>query len=400
MFTVLQIHVNTLDWSKKVFKRLVMSIQVGLYNMGDRGIDRLRIIFKMVYKDQCVVSEIEHADVVIVNIEKGVRDVVTNFNKSYPEKPVIALSDTPLKIEGTKCLARPYKLPELLEALKQESHEKQASEQSYQSLAASLPKQNGNPHAKKLSVDAKTLSKTKKTSALSEDEIYYNPDRFLQGKLATAIKEARAQKKSVFLRCWAHRWIVISPSSDHLVENIKERRLVSMGLVNTDNDLVFVSEPFTDTQMKRMSETPINEVKVTSVEKFTWNVAVRTARGRIPKGTSLDEQYILKRWPNLTRLSKIANSMRISARWLDRPQSINQIAKTLAIPLEDVFTYFSAATAIEHLKKAERQDDNKCVTKTAEAYQSKKGLFSAFLRKLNILSYGSNTKSRGINKIV
>lgn len=355
--------------------------------MDERSAGRLRIVFKMVYKGLCVVSELEDADCVIVNVENSTPEKrLTEFHRSYPGKATIILSDEPVTMAGITCLTRPFKLPELLEALKSASASQLSNASATNNRAKKTAESLHNKTSKIKSKDSKK-DKNKKNPS-----IYYQPSSFLQGKVTAAIEKAKQQNTSLFLRCWSHRWIVVSPSSGYLVENLKERQLSNLGLIKTGSDIVFREESFSEEQMAAMAETPTKEVKVVSIQKFIWDIAVRTSRGRIPEGTSIDSPYVLKQWPNLTRLAKVNNSMRISAFWLDQPQSINGVANELKIPIQDVFTYFSAASATGLIKKAKRREDKMFKPDAAKVASEKKGLFSAILRKLERFSSTDDTQ--------
>jgi len=349
--------------------------------MDKREEDRLRIVFKMVFKEKCVNTDIEDAETVIVVVEeRDASKVLSDFKKAYPNKPVIILSTEPVTINGVPCLTHPCKMPLLLQAIESTvapQTRKKSSEES-----AVIARKTADSLQDKLSSKVKGKSNRRTTTITSHESIFYNPGSFLQGKVTAAIKNANDKNKSVFLRCWSHRWIVVSPSTGFLIENIKERQLANLGLINVDSDVIFGEETFTEKQMADMSETPINEIKVTPINKFIWDITVRTARGRIPTDTDQDALYSLKKWPNLTRLARIRNSMRISALWLDQSKSINQIKKELIIPAEDVYTFFSAAVAVELLTPVGDQALKKASTESKNDTNNKKGLFSALLRKL------------------
>jgi len=357
-----------------------MAKKVGFYMMDKREEDRLRIVFKMVFKEKCINTAIEDASVVIVSVEdQDAKSILNDFKNAYPDKPAIILANKAVEIDGTICLTRPCKMPLLQKAIEDAAapvNQKQPAKK-----AAVIARNTANSLQEKLASKAKTKTNRRTTSLTTHESIYYNPESFLQGKVTKAIKSANSENKSVFLRCWSHRWVVVSPSTGFLIENIKERQLANLGLINVDSDVIFSEETFTEKQMADMSETPVNEVKVTPIGKFLWDITVRTARGRIPTGTDQDELYILEKWPNLTRLARIRNSMRISASWVDQSKSIKQVTQQLNIPIEDVYTFFSAAAEIGLLKSV----GNKIV-KIAEPNkenQNKKGLFSSILRKLS-----------------
>jgi len=75
--------------------------------------------------------------------------------------------------------------------------------------------------------------------------------------------------------------------------------------------------------------------------------------------------------------------MRISAFWLDQPQSIANVAEKLNIPSENVYTYFSAALATKIIKKAQRREDRMVNPEVVMVEKKKKGIMSAILKKLS-----------------
>ena len=84
----------------------------------------------------------------------------------------------------------------------------------------------------------------------------------------------------------------------------------------------------------------------TSLEALQWKLALWTYRGRLPKGTPINERIYLKHWPNLTRLLEVPDAMRIAALLVDHPMSLPRVAEALAIPQRHVFAFYSAAHAI------------------------------------------------------
>ncbi len=83
-----------------------------------------------------------------------------------------------------------------------------------------------------------------------------------------------------------------------------------------------------------------------SIESFLWKLAIRTSRGRVPVGTKLSNPVFLHRWPNMTRFQLIPSGFRIAALWTNNPQPLSATAKTLNIPYEYVFAFYSAAKSI------------------------------------------------------
>lgn len=351
-----------------------MKIKVALYGMDKRCEDRMLTVFKMNFKGVCEHTQIDQADTVIVDMDgKNVDETWKEFRSKHPDSPVIIMSTEPVVISETTYVSKPARLNELMDALKKTSNKDVGADLGLSSNTQKV--------ANAMEDRFKTAVKKRGTS--EKYELYYNPDKFLQGKVQAAISKSNETNQSIYIKCWSDRWIVIFPYSQYLFQNVKESQLRNLGVVQIGDEISYSEKKFSETEISDMSDTPTNQVKATPVENFIWDVTVRTARGRIPEGTSMDELYVLQRWPNLPRLSHIPNATRISAFWLDQPQSINSIMDKLAIGFEDVFTYFSAASAVDLLKRAKRNEDHLVKPEVLKVENKKKGIFAALMSKVS-----------------
>ena len=346
--------------------------------MDKRSEDRMLNIFSMNFKGQCECSDIDNSDTVIMDMDdKDVASEWTEFRVKYPDVPVIILAKNNIELIGTIYISKPAKIVELLSALKKSSNKEIST--------------NLNENKKTLKV-ANALESRHQTPTTNKETpasfgIFYNPEQFLQGKILRVIKEGNKLEKSMFLKCWKDHWIVTFPGSNSILQNVGDKKIKTLGLVQMgdgDTEQFSYSEhQFSDNEILLMADTPANKVKLTLTDQFIWNLTVKTARGRVPEGTSLDGLHVLQYWPNLPRLLHIPNAMRISAFWLDRPQSINNIILKLSIPLEDVLTYFSAASASGILKPAKRKEDEMIIPDIVIVDKKKQGIFAALISKVS-----------------
>ena len=354
-----------------------MEIKVALHGMDKRCVDRMLTIFTMNFKGQCKHTNVENTDTVIMDMDnKDVETELSSFQQSFPNIPIIIMAKDKVEFDSVIYIAKPAKLDELLTALKEASNKDidtgLATSKSAHNVAKALQ---GRIHSPDLNMQ---------TSA--DFGIYYRPEKFLQGKLVQAIDKSNELDKNIFLKCWKNHWILISPSSHFILQNIGDSKIKTLGLVPLGDEydqMSFSEHLFSDNEILHMAETPATKVKITSIENFLWDLTVKTARGRIPENTSLNELYVVHRWPNLPRLLHTANASRITAFWLDRPQSINNIIDKLGVPLEDVLTYFSAAKAIGILKSAKRKEDALVIPEIIKTDKKKQGIFSALISKVS-----------------
>lgn len=351
-----------------------MAIKVGFHGMDDRSIQRLLTVFKMVFKGQCIGVDIADANTVIVDLDHDDHQSVwESFRAEFPSMPAIIMAEAEIRIDDLPYIAKPAKLPDLLAAIKrtgtlQHGHVLNvASDNKAHSSAEALYKRAHGAEIKKY----------------SGKDIYYQPEKFLQGKVTAAIASANQQKKSIFMRCWADRWIIVCPGIDFLYENIKQSQLQDFGHINIDHDIFAHEEILSDEQIKRIADTPIADIKCTQIYQFMWNITVRTASGRIPVGTSLDDLFLLEGWPNLTRLANIPNAMRISAFWIDNPKSISDVIESLGVAAEDVYTFFSASRAVGLMKLTQRCTDKVIKPEVDKSDNRMKSILAALMRKIS-----------------
>lgn len=346
--------------------------------MDSRCEDRMVTIFKMNFKGQCELVDVENADTVIIDMdEKNAQSEILEFRTKHPKIPVIIMAIDPVELNETIYISKPAKLAELLEAIQTSSN---------MEISSNL-NSGANTHSAANALENRSQSSVRKKQGKPVDfELFYNPEKFLQGKILQAIHEGNKIQKSMFLKCWQDHWIVTFPDSDSLLQNVADNRVKTLGLVplgDEEQQFSYSEHQFSDNEILLMSETPAENVKLTPIDQFLWNLTVKTARGRVPTGTSFDELYVIQHWPNLPQLMYTANAMRISAFWVDRAQSINNVVTKLGIPQEDVLTYFSAAQAIGIAKPAKRKEDLLTTPEIVKSDKKKHGIFSALFNKIS-----------------
>jgi hypothetical protein len=84
-----------------------------------------------------------------------------------------------------------------------------------------------------------------------------------------------------------------------------------------------------------------------SVTAFIWQLALWSARGRLPEGTDINQPVHLRRWPNFTRIAVTPHALAITALWAKGPRSLIDTAQMLNIPQRYVFAFYSAAHALQ-----------------------------------------------------
>src|SRR5690606_34503810 len=82
-----------------------------------------------------------------------------------------------------------------------------------------------------------------------------------------------------------------------------------------------------------------------TTEQLLWQLGAWTYGGELPPGTPVDLPVGLRRWPDLARHLPIPGAVRIAARWMDRPTSVEATVELLDIDPRHVHTFLAAAWA-------------------------------------------------------
>lgn len=114
------------------------------------------------------------------------------------------------------------------------------------------------------------------------------------------------------------------------------------------------------------------------LESILWTVTLLASHGRLNRDANINQRWVLKHWPNLTRVENIPHVMRISAAWQQRPGTLFDVAKWLDIPQRYVFAFYTAASVLGLMAI----DEGKVEYQEKEAPKKNRGLFSRLLKRL------------------
>ncbi len=115
------------------------------------------------------------------------------------------------------------------------------------------------------------------------------------------------------------------------------------------------------------------------LESILWTVTLLASHGRLNRDVNLSQRWLLKHWPNLTRVENIPHVMRIAAAWQQRPGTVFDVAKWLDIPQRNVFAFYTAASVLGLMAMDEGKVEYQ---EKEEAPKKNRGLFSRLLKRL------------------
>lgn len=97
---------------------------------------------------------------------------------------------------------------------------------------------------------------------------------------------------------------------------------------------------------ERSAESELPHGRRVAADELMWQLALFTARGRIPDTLSAEQPCLLNEMPDFERLLETPHARSISELWQSQRLSAQNIASMLGVPQRFVFSFFVAADAI------------------------------------------------------
>jgi hypothetical protein len=324
-------------------------------------------------------------------------------------RPVILLGLEPMEEKGSIALQKPFRTREILAAI--DSMMELQAQQLATATGESAPERappGDAVHSSPAVIDSsrrKPGLSTHAATSLNERELHafigsasdvdlddplalasveYSPENFLAHRLGDLTRTAARERRYLRLSCCDAEFI-IDPERRCIHTDVGERSLRSLGA------LPMAGENTAYRKLSQLPEGMETRSRCFAWDTFIWRMALASSRGRLPEGTSLDQRFTLRRWPNLTRLMLFPHATQISAAWVSAPLSIREILDQLSLPQRYLFAFFSAASATGLLVEAEAERSPSARNNTAgQPPAPRRGLFRRLLKTL----YGKQGDNR------
>ncbi|HHJ12852.1 MAG TPA: hypothetical protein ENJ79_00525 [Gammaproteobacteria bacterium] len=331
----------------------------------------------------------EDAMLGIVDLD-GSSDAWNNFRQQYPALPAIALSESPHAIENALHVAKPARLDALWSAIVSlvkelpapDSHAEEACAAEANSAAHASPDGKKtvpvtgatadamNSRLETAGAGAKTVLRAGSTGTATP---FYHPEEYLLGYILSTLKNRADHQRAIHIQCWKDRQLVLYPDKGRVFTDLTDSQLKNLGVIT--------SRGFRH-EIKPWSGTPAG-LQSRSIEHLLWDLALRTARGRVPAGTDLSRPTYLQYWPNFPRLPHTPHGMRIAALWAGRPRTLDSIATDLGIEPAHVYSFYSAAAAIGLAGQDEPRTGQAAPPEDVKKKRaSPRGLLASILRRI------------------
>ncbi|MCS4534219.1 response regulator [Neisseria montereyensis] len=289
----------------------VKTIRIMLQDMGEQQEAIFRMAFKMHNTTNYEIiqpdSEIQ-PDLILVDTdtEQG----LANWNKlkdSYKDVPVAIFSIKEPTVTAPY-LAKPIKFDTLFPILRSLSQGGNIYEVSDRQTEAA----DANPSG---GVRKATIHR-------------FNPQRGLLG----ALKFASQGHQDIAILHEGKPVLIVFPSIQRVLLTIGAAELEKL---SKDDNLSVVCKAVPDNPQWK------EKAKVT-IMSCLWQMAIWTAQGRLIYPMTPQTIFTLKRWPNLTRLASVPESMRLSAFLTKTSVNLNILYKVMPLDMPDILNYLSA----------------------------------------------------------
>ncbi len=386
------------------------AINVVVLGMEQRAIDALELAFKNRANGVCHIVEVSEAQVALFNLDaKDARRLFNDFHKNYPDIPTIGIcakkSDSWDMVQIKVPLSIILLVKAILDAktklsnsvVKSANNTKNTANLITQDkIALAMKAIESRQIAENLNkrVDKNSKNTTQRVVPNITTETSFDTSRFLLGHALDAINKCKENNDVVLLTCLGNKNIFINPEKSEIITDLNDNQIRTLAIVPLDKKLVLpITLKFGKVEsFKKLEFLNSSETRVLNLEVFMWNLGLMTCRGRIPSEISSETRHHLNRWPNLTRVIIPNNTMRIISYWIRNPCSIMDMQEKLGLPLQDIFTVFTAVYSIGLTQVAKRDSDQ--LIKTETIYENdKRGLFASIINRLHNFNNDKKTKT-------
>ena len=335
------------------------------------------MFFERQLTESCVISEQDIADVSMIDFDaKDATTMLAQELAARPDQPRIVLAFHPeqCKVPGATLVKKPVEMKVLLKILKNmrskifqprrvtASHLAAILSQSPYSTSGLIP----NPatchrnlaaqaamqlHSREKHVFISSTPDIDLENTQERDKAFYDPDLFLQGFVQKAVALGIENASVVRLSGATFGSIEIYPFAKKAITKTPAHSLSAVARLPLRGADVRIE------LLPEAPQFPPESEGLETLDAFLWKLALWASRGRVPLGTDLNTPFVLKRWPNLTRLLAPPHASRIAGLWAREPIVLSESVSTLGIPQRYVFALYSACVVHGVVTPAKRALD-------------------------------------------
>ena len=365
-------------------------IKVKSLGFDERSLSKLTEAFNEKSNGECISVQDTSADLILINLDSSeIKNIYKELKSTKLTLPEVGVCKNNIDSWNITQVNFPIVISDLVDTIKNEVNKKTdgiVNTITEDKIAAAMKAIDAKNVAGGLQkrID-KTSSKISGNRAIPKksDEMCFNVERFLLGHIMEAISTSIKNKECAVLKCWSDKTILVDYNSKEIITDVNDNQIRNMTIAPFDDNL---SSPIKVEYLDHLSKEYKDFLNMTgmrkiSLEVFMWNLGSMTCRGRIPIEASVSERQYLMRWPNITRIKLGDNALRIISYWVKQPCSLVDIQQALDIPLQDVFTIYTAAFSAGLASNAKRHVDH--IFEVPEVQDNnRRGLFKRIVKRL------------------
>lgn len=249
---------------------------------------------------------------------------------------------------------------------------------------ATIAKQNAVPPKKKTTTLNPKISKQRVealTGSSSNTSARYNRENYFEGSVIAALRLARQTHKVIEIKYepWQfyilyNEYTIISslnPTSTEYQTLCTTKVMpgqISLHILNDDESSTVTTQFYKE------------KSSVYNLEGFVWSTCLLSSQGRLTHRYDSKKVYLLKDWPNFTRLELFPFAMNIAALWNHEPNTLLDIARKMDISENYVNAFFNAANGLSLFEENPEKITNKATTKPRKKAGIIARLFSRLTR--------------------
>ena len=372
-------------------------VKVCYFAMNDKMVQRLATMFKIIFKDRFRFVSSDEAMVALININSGnvnTTDLLSLYQKKYTSLPIVALVDSlpDMTIQDNvyfieKPLKRDNFLKAVTELLIDDNNLKSVSSEQLNKASQAKTASSAKILNSRIS---KQSSEPVITRLKGEDQadtiIYFNAKKHLVSCFHKIMNDKYEPHSCIKVNVVNKYSVVLYPDKKLVSTNLTRSQFRSISYMKFEsfdnNKMCALTIDDNINLTEQVLEDTVEGHLIMTYDAFLWRLALQTSRGRLPKNTSINQKFSLHVWPNLTRLDKTPEAMRIASLWNNTPYTLHEIITILDIDAKDVYAFYTAASFIGLIDIDSEEKSKSEELQKAVINNKKRGLFGAILRRL------------------
>ncbi|TDX99636.1 hypothetical protein [Thiohalophilus thiocyanatoxydans] len=372
------------------------NITISAFGFDKRSIERLSQAISPKVRNIRLLDSVTDAQLFLLNLEaENMAEKYRDIVKDNQSIPAIGFCNTEADGWAIRSMKMPINTDELIDSIRKELPDVEldvpasagiSEDRVKKAMEAIETKIETKKVASKLNTkieqDKSTFNRQREMIRKT-DEMCFDLDRFLLGRAIEALDTSKQGHESALIKCWGHKSILIQPAKGEVLTNLSDNQIRSMAIAPLDDrlsssvEVTYLDRAGVDSVAASIS----GQTRSMSVETFMWDLGLLTCKGRIPYDISTADRQYLRRWPNITRIKLTDDGLKIIAYWARNPCSLYEMSEKLELPLQEVFSIFTAAHAAGLADRARREAD--AVVEPVEVPKNeKRGLFGSLLSRL------------------